>query len=968
MGRNIHRFQTNFTSGQLDSKLAARDDVKFFYNGCALLKNFDVIPQGGAQRRPGTAFVAKLARQVYDVASSPSVLIPQGEGTPIGTFPVLSELFDGVTIGQLNNHVEVAAKYGGKDWGSGVTKTIRSVRAYVDQPPGYESVEVKLQGSTDNFSSSVVDLTTTILWPHSGAALVPYILIEESEIDTTTAYRYHRLEFDGTFEGGYNVQEIYFCGSSSSSPASASTTNGGTAANAVDGDPDTYLQNTTSLGTTDDYVVVTVDLGSAMSVRFVDAVNLYTNGSIVETDEFDIEYSSDNFSSDVNVFGPGFPRVDGVEGTYRLEHTTREAVSARYWRLIRNGTTDLGTGKPYLGELRFMIDTEIISETRLIPFEFNTEQTYMMAATDENIAVVQDGVVLANIPTDYESDELWTLDWTQSADTIIIVHRNHAPVEIRRDTSYVGVWDISALTLSYIPKYDFSPTITNYTASTDYLTPSAKEGSITLTLASSTGKSWGASDVGQIADTNGGLVRITSVISTTVALGVVIVPLYTTAQDTNWDLLGGYEDVWSTSRGWPQSTCFFEGRLWFGGSLSRPHTIWGSRIDDFGNFDLGQGLADDALSATLDTDQINEIVQIYPGRDLQVFTSGAEFYLPQPLGEPISPTTIQVKRETSRGTKKGLRVAEVEGGTIFIQRGGKGVREYLFNEVEQSYNADNISLLSSDQINQPVDFALRRANETNEADKMYIVNLDGTIATCSTLRSQDITAWTPWEIASAVVKNVAAMRGAPPASETETNCHGITTVTESPELMQENPVYIACERTIDGETDRYLEILHDDYLGDFSGIYEPTTSSGGIAIPGMDHLEGETVAVFNNGVYQGSTTISSGSTVATYTVADGDRWEVGYSWVVSGKTMPVSIDAQGGSIRARLKRPVEATFFVEDTDELSCNGNTQTITYGTDGQIVFQGLSDYTEDGQVTFTQPYPGRLTLLGIDVEVSF
>jgi hypothetical protein len=45
-----------------------------------------------------------------------------------------------------------------------------------------------------------------------------------------------------------------------------------------------------------------------------------------------------------------------------------------------------------------------------------------------------------------------------------------------------------------------------------------------------------------------------------------------------WELETGYEDVWSATKGWPRSVTFHQGRLFFGGSKSRPSTIWGSKV------------------------------------------------------------------------------------------------------------------------------------------------------------------------------------------------------------------------------------------------------------------------------------------------------------------------------------------------------------------------------------------------------
>jgi hypothetical protein len=107
----------------------------------------------------------------------------------------------------------------------------------------------------------------------------------------------------------------------------------------------------------------------------------------------------------------------------------------------------------------------------------------------------------------------------------------------------------------------------------------------------------------------------------------------------DWSFELGYENVWSSIRGWPNSVTFHEGRLYFGGSKSRPSTVWGSRVGDFFNFEAGEGLDDESVEATLDTNTFNSIVDIISGRDLQVFTTGGEFYCPQDGLQPITPSS-----------------------------------------------------------------------------------------------------------------------------------------------------------------------------------------------------------------------------------------------------------------------------------------------------------------------------------------
>jgi len=51
---------TNFASGELSETLNGRIDLRQYYQGAALIQNFEIIPTGGIKRRPGTRRLAQL--------------------------------------------------------------------------------------------------------------------------------------------------------------------------------------------------------------------------------------------------------------------------------------------------------------------------------------------------------------------------------------------------------------------------------------------------------------------------------------------------------------------------------------------------------------------------------------------------------------------------------------------------------------------------------------------------------------------------------------------------------------------------------------------------------------------------------------------------------------------------------------------------------------------------------------------
>ena len=392
---------------------------------------------------------------------------------------------------------------------------------------------------------------------------------------------------------------------------------------------------------------------------------------------------------------------------------------------------------------------------RLVPFTFSTTQTYMMVFSGGRMYVFKNGVQVtainggsddfldvsssvSGVTEGIASSRLDNLWYTQSADTLLLFEETMTPIKIVRGAND-ATWTVSDIAFSNIPKFAF--TITTATPSAT-LTPSAVSGQITLTAS---GSVFTSDHVGQYieANNNFGRARIIEQTSGTVVKATTEVPFFSTdaIASGSWTLETGYEAAWSSSRKWPRTATFHEGRLIIGGSFSLPSTVWASRVGDFFDFDPGQSLDDEGMQATIDTNQLNAIVGVFSGRDLQIFTTGTEFICPQIDGSPLTPLSFIFKPMTTRGSKQGTQPVSTEGGTLYLQRGGKAIREFLFSDVEGAYVSNDISMLSSHLLQTPTRMCMRRGTNVDEGDLLTITNSgDGSMAVFSILRSQNIIA------------------------------------------------------------------------------------------------------------------------------------------------------------------------------------------------------------------------------------
>ena len=108
---------------------------------------------------------------------------------------------------------------------------------------------------------------------------------------------------------------------------------------------------------------------------------------------------------------------------------------------------------------------------RLIHFEFSVDDSYMLCFTTNRMYVFKDKALITNINgsgNDYldttgyglTGDHLDHINWTQSADTLIIVDEDAKPVKIVRGASD-SAWTISNVTFDSVPQYAFTLSTSN---------------------------------------------------------------------------------------------------------------------------------------------------------------------------------------------------------------------------------------------------------------------------------------------------------------------------------------------------------------------------------------------------------------------------------------------------------------------------------------------------------------------------
>lgn len=602
--------------------------------------------------------------------------------------------------------------------------------------------------------------------------------------------------------------------------------------------------------------------------------------------------------------------------------------------------------------------------TRLVSFEFSTEQQYVFLFVSNRLYIYKLGELVTNIngsgndyldlsSTGINSTNLSELYFCQSADVLIIMQEDMNPVTITRGASHSS-WTVANLSFEYIPKYAFTITTTTGTSLGSHtgLTPSDIEGTIRLVMKPTNNlftqpESYYLDQFINVEPY--GRIRIVKKISNNELEGFVEIPLASTNDilAADYELETGYEDVWSSSRGWPRSATFHEGRLFFGGSKSRPATVWGSVVGDFFNFAPGQQLADEAVEATLDTDEVNAINSIVSNRDLLVFTSGGEFFVPQGSLDPIEPTNIIFKVTTRTGSKA-LKPISTENATYFIQRQGNQLIEYVFQDSDVNYRSQNFSLFSSHLVDNPVDITHVNPTSTSRPHTIVLINQDGTIAAYPFIRYQQVISPSLWTT-DGLFKNA---------------CSDF------------DEIYVVVKRTINGSDVYHLEKFDFDFTTDAATQFYDTTLPATTTVSGLSYLEGETVDIVRDDLALNQQTVSSGE--VTLDVVPTEYVEVGIPYTPIIETLPVETRLPNGNVQGFLKRITEVNLILNstqsikvDTEEVSFR-NLENLNLGNGiefftGIKTVQPLNGFTEESTLTITQTKPLFFTLLGIEYKVS-
>ena len=602
-----------------------------------------------------------------------------------------------------------------------------------------------------------------------------------------------------------------------------------------------------------------------------------------------------------------------------------------------HGSASRRSGTQFVAEVK-----DSTKKTRLISFEFSTVQTYILEFGDQYIRFYKDnGVILDGgspyeISSPYLEAELFDIKFAQSADTMYICHPNHNPRKLTR-TGHTN-WTLVDDVIINGPFMD-------HNVETTTLTPSHKTVGATSTVTASavtginSNQGFLSTDVGRLLHIKDGHLKITSVTSTTVVVGTVIVDLGITTPITDF-ALGSFSDT----TGYPACVTFFEQRLVFAGTTAQPQTLFFSRSADYENFDdqYHETVADDdAIVYTIASNQVNAIRFLTATRTLIIGTAGGEFAVNGAgVGEAITPTNILINKQSNHGAANVDGIA-VGNATLFLQRAKRKIRELAYNFDVDGYVAPDLTILAEHVTESGI---IQMAYQEEPNSIVWCVRADGQLLGFTYQREQQVTAWHRHIFGGSFGSGNAV-------------CESVEVL---PTDNSEYQVWVIVKRTINGATKRYVEYLHNqdfDETDDTSFNYLDSQlaydGSATTTISGLDHLEGEEVSILADGATHPNKTVSSGAITLD---RSSTKVKVGLPYVSLLQTMRIDAGSQNGTSQSKTKRIYEITARLYESIGIEIGpdlDNMERIPFRSSANAMNSGVNVFTGDKDIEFRGNY---------------
>lgn len=525
----------------------------------------------------------------------------------------------------------------------------------------------------------------------------------------------------------------------------------------------------------------------------------------------------------LGVFSPKMAGLTEYKGACSTLHNMIAAVQGYVFR--RGGTRMIYN----LGE-----------KCRLCAFRYSNDESYMLAFGNLKLSVFYGRQLADEIEAPYAAADLDGLFFYQTGDVVYIAHPKYPTRKLIRKNK--TTWSFEIINFKDGPYLQRNLTEISLTATgggTDF-TLSASAPLFTSTdvgrwirfntapATSGTTASWAS----------GTIKSVTS--ATQVVFQKTDGNVHLNSPTKIWNL-----GAFGETTGYAQTVALHEQRL----VLTFSKYVFLSKTEATETFSLsnedGSVPADMGMSLVVNMENSKRINWVVSDQTLVVGTDGEEYVIKaNNWGDKITPENVSASRQSSNGSEP-IKPVSTGGGFLFVKRFGKKILHYRFSSENYGYNSSNLSVFAEDLTQAGIS---QMAFCSEETPIVWSALKNGSLAGMTLSAENNVVAFHTHDVGGFV--------------------ESIAVIPSLSELRDE--LYLVVHRTVNGQERHYLEVLEYGLSDEAADSVEAFFVDCGVTkrfeektkeVSGLEHLEGETVAVLADGAVQPEKTVSEGKII-----------------------------------------------------------------------------------------------------------
>ncbi len=311
------------------------------------------------------------------------------------------------------------------------------------------------------------------------------------------------------------------------------------------------------------------------------------------------------------------------------------------------------------------------------------------------------------------------------------------------------------------------------------------------------------------------------------------------------------------------------------------------------------GFDNEAVTAIVKDNEVSQIQWMMSRTVMAIGAANREYsFSAQNPEDPVTP--LDKKSIPQTGFSSGsIQPVMLNDSIFFLQRQGKKLGAMKFDSVTENFDVDDATLLAYGLLDStPTNMAVSRSPDS----LIWVVRTDGVMPTFTYEPKEEVSGW-----ARQIFGNSAAVETPTGFVESTAVIHGTT----------EDEIWVNVRRVIDSATVYYTELfaprdfgsdIEDAIFVDSSFTYDGAEIE--FIDTGIDHLVGETVSVFADGVVFDDAVVNANGYIdlkKATVITGASVVQVGLPYTMKVRSMRLAVPQRPDALQTKIKRVVSIT-------------------------------------------------------------